>query len=287
MSDRLDDPLLLGVVSNVWAALSGGSLEERCARAAAEGYRWVELRQGSLSEAEEAPYSEIPPMPLPEVLSRLAGALPGLRMNLAVEAPFLSDGLSVADPALSLYLEAAAALGGDPPVLRLVDVSRPQALLDHEEAQDELGVGLARFAVHAARRGVRLAVENSRQPLAAVRGVLRRARFGLPPEIPPPQLCWDPANQRLQTLAPEDPHEAAGGFAEDELWMVHFKQVAGGTVEPAVGPGELDWRRILNTLMASGFRGPALFELPPTRDCWEQLDQSRRYVNRLLAGGPG
>ena len=158
----------LGVVSNVWSKLPPSTLVERCRAASEAGFEYVELRQRSLGECEETETANGLPWPRPERLSELRAAVPGLRFNLAVEAPFLTTSVSPRDPYIQRCTEAALAVGGPESfrqpeaVLRLVDISPVTSVLDHEETIEEFGRGVEELARHLARQGVRLALENSK-----------------------------------------------------------------------------------------------------------------------------
>src|SRR5688572_21968598 len=121
----------LGVVSNAWGALLGASsLEAQCRQAREAGFEYVELRQRGLGECEESLSGDSRPWPLPDSLALLARSLPDLDFNLAVEAPFMASLVSPDDPYARRCAAAAAALGGDPPVLRLVDLTPAAELLE-------------------------------------------------------------------------------------------------------------------------------------------------------------
>ena len=272
----------LGVVSNVWSKLPPSTLVERCRAATEQGFEYVELRQRSLGECEETETANGLPWPRPDRLAELRAAVPGLRFNLAVEAPFLTTTVSPRDPYLQRCAEAAFSVGGPDAVLRLVDISPVTSVLDHEETIEEFGRGVEELARHLARQGVRLALENSKQPLIALRAVIRRAAFGLPEGVPIPQVCWDPANQAAQKLLEEDPTETARTVGIEELFMVHFKQARDGELQPDVADGDLDWHAILSALHRRGYRGPALFELPPSPEIWHTLERSTAYIRGLV-----
>lgn len=274
----------LGVVSNAWGALLGDSpLEEQCRRAHAAGFSYVELRQRGLGDCEESVSGDPRPWPLPDSLALLAHSLPELGFNLAVEAPFLAAPVSPDDPYVRRAAAAAAALGGSPPVLRLVDLTPVSGLLEPGPLMDEVAGSVGRLAASLWTGGVRLALENSRQPLSALRQVIHQAARDLPEGTPHPQICWDPHNQISQDLFPEDPVETAATLPLAELFEFHFKQGPGGTVRSDVTDGEIDWRAILSALHHRGYQGPALFEIPAGPDIWERLARSADYIRRLLA----
>lgn len=282
--------MLFGVVSNCWSALlPGTSLREQCLAAAAPetGYRYVELRGGSLAECEEpAPAGRGASWPLPAALAALAAAVPGLGLNLAVEAPFLAVPLP---PRGDAYLErcaaAAAALGG-PRVLRLVDLT-PAAALPSPAELEARAAAVADLATHLWDGGVSLALENSRLPVEPLVRVLSTAAALLPAGVPPVRLCWDPHNQVTQRLLPEDPLLTARELPIELLFEFHFKQGEPGRVDPAVGPGYLPWPAIVETLARRGYQGPALHELPPGPDIWERLRASDAWVRSLVPVTPG
>ena len=49
-----------------------------------------------------------------------------------------------------------------------------------------------------------------------------------------------------------------------------------------MGEGELDWTAILGALRDTGYRGPALFEIPGGPDIWDRLARSTAYIRGLL-----
>ncbi|HEU4754869.1 MAG TPA: TIM barrel protein [Armatimonadota bacterium] len=275
--------LILGTVSNGWTdLLASSSLEAQCQRVLELDFEYVELRQRAMGACEEPVAGDDRPWPLPERLAELTEALPELGFNLAVEAPYLTAPLPPDDPYLQRCIDAAAALGGVPPVLRLVDLSPVSCLLEHEDAIAELGYGIAQLAAAAWRRGVRLALENSKQPVSSLLAVVERAAAQLPEDVPAPQLCWDAHNQISQTLLVEDPVRVAGALPLASLFEFHFKQSRAGRLLGDVEDGEIDWRAILSVLRARGYHGPALFELPPGPDIWQRLERSAAYIRDLL-----
>lgn len=273
----------LGTVSNGWSdLLVSGSLVEECRRAAAFGFGYVELRQRALGSFEEVVAGDERPWPIPDALASLRGEVRGLGFNLAVEAPFQTSVIAPDDPYIGRCIEAAVALGGDPPVLRFVDLSPAPALLD-ADGVERLGQSIARLARRLWNRGVALALENSKLPVQSVRALIERAALDLPEEVPLPRICWDAHNQIAQRLEYESPVNTARTLGIEELFEFHFKQTHARELLPDVtGPGDLDWRDILQALHDRGYRGPALFELPAGPDIWERLERSTAYIRELI-----
>jgi sugar phosphate isomerase/epimerase len=277
--------ITLGIVSNVWSALlEEHSIESLCSEARARGYGYVELRQRAIGSAERAPAPGQAPVPLPPRLGELARSLPELSFNLAIEVPFLTPVEEVDEGTFVAGLEAARSLGGDPPFLRLVDVTPTQTVL--EPAAFAACVGRVReLALRATGSGgapgVRLALENSRQPLSTLLQLLDIVAAELGGRALPPLLCWDAANM-LGAITPEDPQRVVSRLRAGQLALFHFKQLKDGQLQPDVGDGEIDWRFLLAQLQEKGYRGPALFEIPPGPDAWSRLDRSRAYIQGIL-----
>ena len=277
---------VLGAVSNCWSALlPESSLEAECRRGLPLGFYYVELRQRALGDAEEQVPGDDRPWPIPARLRALTEAVPEVRFNLAVEAPFMTSPIAPDDRYLRRCAEAAVALGGDPPVLRLVDISPAPSLLDGAQTT-ALGRSVAGLATACADLGVRLALENSKQPVGVLLEVMRHARAALAPDVPAPQLCWDSQNQISQGFLREDPLETARTVPLADLFEFHFKQVREGQLQSDVADGELDWHATLATLASRGYHGPALFEIPPGADIWERLERSTAYVRQIISGMP-
>lgn len=272
---------ILGTVSNCWSALlASSSLEEQCQRSLQAGYGYVELRQRALGSCEELVADDARPWPLPAALARLAAAFPQLGFNLAVEAPFFTTPVDAGDPYLRRCALAAVSLGGQR-VLRLVDLSPAPTLLTKSELTT-LGDSVAALTEALWRDGVRLALENSKQPVAALSWIVRHAAARLPEGTPAPRICWDPHNQIAQTLAVEDPVATAGELPLDSLFEFHFKQAREGVLQTDVAAGDLDWPTLVQRLAARGYQGPALHEIPTGLDIWERLERSTAYVRSLL-----
>jgi len=286
-------PWPLGIVSNCWGALLGEreGLEAQCVRALEAGYQVVELRQRALAECQQTVVSDERPWPVADRLERLHAHVPGLQLHLAVEAPFISQPAPAKDAYLDRCIEAAKALGGGA-FLRLVDLAPTSNGIDHDETIDMLGDALGGLGAHCWGNGLRLVVENARQPLSLVRRVIDRARFVMPRSAPPIGVCWDPANMVGVPGNDEDPLAVAATFLSagpeerDELAEVHYKQRRGTEQLREVGAGDIDWAGVHRALAVNAYRGPFLFEIPAGPDIWERLARSRDYIEGLAAGLP-
>jgi len=274
--------ITLGVVSNVWnRLLPEHALADLCREAVARGFAHVELRQGSLGSAEHTLQPGEPPLPDAERLEALAAEVPQLGFNLAIELPVTSQPVSPTTPLFATAVEAARRVGGDEPLLRLVDLTPADRPLP-SDAIEARGEDLAALAIAAHRGGVALALENSRQPVSIVRRIIETAHLRLADRAPTPRLCWDPANMLAAVGPSEDPVAVAADLHPWELALFHFKQLRSGVLQHTVEEGDLDWFALLSTLRARGYRGPALFEIPADECAWEHLERSRAYIQELL-----
>lgn len=273
----------LGVVSNCWGhQLPETGLAAQCRRAVEVGYGYVELRQRALAECEERVAGDERPWPLPERLRALAGEFPGLGFNLALELPFMTEPVDAGTPYLQRLTEAALALAGaGTPVLRFVDISPAPTLLGPGQVA-VLGQAVGVMTRTLWQSGVRVALENSKQPVGTLRELVAAAAPHLD-GAPAPQLCWDAGNQVSQSFTPEDPVETARTLPLAELFEFHFKQLRGGAVIPEMGEGDLDWPALVAAMRDRGYRGPALFEIPPGADIWHRLEEGTSYVRALGA----
>lgn len=269
-----------GVVSNVWSSLlPASSLMEQTLRGMALGFRYVELRQGALGACEERPEGDERLWPVPDRLRGLGEGAPACGFNLAIEAPFWSGDLNPNDSYLAGAADAAAALQPASPLVRLVD---PAAAPGEPDAATEARLvrQVAELAAALGSRGCALALENSRQPVGALRRVLRRAAELNQGRAPAPRLCWDPHNE---LTSGGDPDETAATLQSAELFEFHFKQGDRTSLYPEVTlEGELDWPRLLAHPVLREPGRPALFEIPPGDDIWQRLERSVLVVQRAF-----
>jgi sugar phosphate isomerase/epimerase len=167
--------------------------------------------------------------------------------------------------------------------LRLVDPETSPDCLTPARCV-EVAERLAALATACAEQSALLSVENSRQPWAALREILTRARERLGPRSAALGLCYDPCNL-LSAADRPDPQTETGRLSADGIALFHFKQTRSGEPYPEVGPGDIDWPAQLAALRSIGYEGSRLFEIPAGPDIWERLERSREYLvqseNRL------
>lgn len=271
----------LGIVSNCWWAQldAGAKLTELIAEAARRGYRAVELRQTCLGEFETGADH----LPIAETLSVLPEAFPGVRLNVAVNVPFLRSGFSAQDRVFSAGKWAAQAVAGEyPPHLRLVDLTTTAAEFS-AAAPESAGNSIAELVRAVAELDGVLSLEQSRQPWDDFRRAFDAARRELALDAQRLRLCYDPCNLLFEGGAGlcesgTTPAAVTASLAADELSMVHVKQLRDGRGLPEVTDGDVDWTAQAKALSDIGYRGPILFEVEPHENVWDNLLSSGRYL---------
>ena len=261
------------MVSNIWSHQldAGTPLAALVARAANAGARVVELRQGALGKFEDG-------YRLPDVagLAAVAAATPQVRFIPAFEVPFLDDGIDPEHPSFAGGRALAMAVaGGEVPHLRLVDL---------ETSTDALaasGAGLARLARLMAEVDGLLSVEHARQGWRPLWRAFVAARQRLGKRAAVLRLCVDPCNLSWLAADDADPAHLIETLSPADVGMIHCKQHIDGTLQPTVGPGALDWRRLLRTVGAHHPTAPFLFEMASNPRVWEYLRESLDYLQGL------
>jgi sugar phosphate isomerase/epimerase len=263
----------LGVVSNCWKFQldAGEPLRDLVGRAVAEGFQFIELRQGCLGECEDTETR----LPRVDVLASLAQQLPEITFDLAVELPIFSRSIDPASGNVRIMLEAAHALADDrrPAHLRIVDlVSKRVPAARSEELQprpeftfEDVSASLLNLQKELPS-GV-LSVEHSFQPWSGFRRLFEDTRLGGDSEdatFTSPKLCYDPCNFWLSGDG-DFLKEITDALATDWLSMVHLKQRVGGSISTR-----------------AKYAGPFLFETAPSANMWECLADSRQCLAELI-----
>ncbi len=259
----------LGLVSNCWKVQldSGIGLDSLIAEAVRRGLIVIELRQGSLGDFKAGAECE----PQADRLAELARQFPEVRFNLALSLPCLSGELTRAD---SMFLAgrstAMALVNGPPPHLRLVDLqTRPEQCCESSVAAATHGlVELTKAMIDV--DGI-LSVEHARQPWPWFDSVMTSARRQLGERRSRLRLCFDPCNLLL-TESVEDVAAIVESVPPEDVSMIHVKQRRDGQVKAAVGDGDLNWPRLLQTLRRREHSAPVLFEIAPHIDVWANLE---------------
>lgn len=275
----------LGLVSNCWKVQldSSVSLSSLVDRAAEEGFRFVELRQGCLGDCEDSETR----LPNADALKQLAQEFPEIAFDLAVELPVFSEVTDVSSETVEAMLRGARAISGNdrPAHLRIVDlVSKTvpdrravatNAAFSLEDAVDSL------LNLKAQLPSGIVSVEHSFQPWSGFRRVFESTDSGSDAPKSSVQVCYDPCNLWL-TDDGENANAITEGVAVNRLSMVHLKQRVDGAISPRLVPGDVDWPRQLSLLNSAGYTGPFLFETAPSEDVWECLRDSRDYLASIF-----
>ena len=272
--------MISGAITNSWRLqLESRHVRELIGEAERRGARHVELRQTCLGDLETGEGEAWRPV-VPR-LRALAADFPKLSFDLAMAWPCLSAKSDPRGPAFQAALEGAKAVGGSTPHLRLVDPARFEAEWKAPEDIPAEALAIADLATEAARQGVVLSMENSGQPIRSM-GLLVSCATDTMDEGYASflGLCPDPTNQLR--LEPEgDPLDDLDGLAPEVIKIVHFKQARDGQPHPTVDTGDLDCARMASILRAKGFEGPAVMEIPPDADVFDNLESSLSFLGLL------
>jgi sugar phosphate isomerase/epimerase len=268
--------MILGIVSNCWKVQldNGTDIDGLVEEAQRRGYKHVELRQGCLGEYE----SKEENVPNAAALAQLREKFPAMGFNIAIALPFMRGGLTPDNEMFAAGLEAAAALNPERPHLRIVD-----PFTEEVPPFESVSASLAELGwACVARKGL-LSVENARQPWNALREVFALARERMREAATQLKFCYDPCNL-LNAPDKPNPQEVTQQMLSANLAMFHFKQSKDGQMLLTVTDGDVDWNAQIAALQRKGYRGPALFEIPPHKDVWKNLQESRDYINGMVNG---
>ena len=268
----------LGAISNSWRVhLESESIESLVGQAAARGAMHIELRQTCLGECETGEGDEWQPQI--DNLKALVAQYPTLSFNLAVAYPCLSQDAQPKSALFQSMLAAAVAVSPDAPHLRMVDPARFDSLWDMPADIPDTAMSIAALVQEAAARGVTLSMENSGQPIRSLAMLVEAVRYALPDgQGSMLGLCPDPTNQ-LRIDAGSDPVGELEALPVDMIKTIHFKQTRVGEAIPTVDSGDVDCLRQLKALQDKGYAGPAIMEIPPHEDVFENLSASFEFLS--------
>ena len=269
--------MIPGAITNSWRLqLADRDLNSLIEEARSRGARHVELRQTCLGDCETGEGADWRPV-LPK-LQAVVDAFPDMTFDLAMAYPCLTQKAEPAGEQFQAALEAAKLVGKDTPHLRMVDPNTTDQPWEQADHLPEEALGLADLAREAARQGVILSVENSGQPLRSMALLTRQARSRLTAkEGSYLGLCPDPTNQ-LRRHPDSDPLAELEALPLDMVKIVHFKQARHGAAIPSVDTGDLDCIQMREILERNGYDGPAVMEIPPDQQVFENLESSFGYL---------
>ena len=269
--------MIFGAITNSWRhQLQSRDLIDLAGQAELIGARHIELRQTCLGLCEYGSGEDWRPN-----LDRLAGLLvahPNLTFNLAMAMPCLTQMIDPQGEGFQAALAGAKLVVKAQPHLRLVDPSPFDAPWESPNDIPAEACNIAALATEAARQGVVMSVENSGQPIRSLAMLVEAARARMSPaHAPYLGLCPDPTNQ-LRRFPGSDPLEELDALPLDMIKIVHFKQLRNGEAHGSVDDGDLDCLRMRRILNAKGYAGPAIMEIPPAPDVFDNLAASFRYL---------
>ena len=267
-----------GAITNSWRnQLMEQDLADLVAEAQARGSRHVELRQTCLGNCESGQGPDWRPnlAGLQEIVDRF----PDLTFDLAMALPCLTEAVDPAGELFQAALDGAKTVGRGTPHLRVVDPNSFDAPWQTAADLPDSALGVADLAREAARQGVIFSIENSGQTIGSMALLVRECRNRLTAEEGSYLgLCPDPTNQ-LRRFPDSDPLGDLDAVPLDMLKIVHFKQARNGDPHPTVDTGDLDCGEMLRLLEAKGYQGPAIMEIPPHPEVFDNLTASYQFLH--------
>ena len=269
--------MIFGAITNSWRhQLADNDLAVLVREARDRGSHHIELRQTCLGDYESGEGSDW--RPVQSRLQELVDQFPDLSFDLAMAWPCLTQKSDATGEQFQAALAVARAVGRGAPHLRIVDPASFDKTWERPEDLPDEALGLVDLAREAARQGVILSMENSGQPIHSMALLVGEARKRLSPEEGSYLgLCPDPTNQ-LRRFPDTDPLADLEALPLDMLTIVHFKQARDSRPHPTVDTGDLDCLQMLNILEQKGYQGPAIMEIPPHEQVFENLSESFDFL---------
>lgn len=241
----------------------------------------VELRQTCLGACETGEDLDWRPV-LPR-LQELVDTFPDLDFDLAMALPCLTQKVDPMGDQFQSVLRAAKLVGRSHPHLRLVDPARAESVWEAPGDIPEEALGMADLAREGACQGVVISIENSGQPIRSMALLVRQVQSALSDqESAFFGLCPDPTNQ-LGRFPGSDPLAELDELPLDMIKIIHFKQAREGSPHPSVDTGDLDCAKMVQVLERKGYQGPAIMEIPPHPQVFENLSASFEYLGGLVS----
>ena len=267
-----------GAITNSWRLqLEDQNINDLVSEAQTRGAGHIELRQTCLGDCESGQGENWRPV-LPR-LQALVNSFPDLSFDLAMAWPCLTEEADPHGEQFQAALEGAKVVGRDTPHLRVVDPTSFDQPWERAEDIPAEALSVAGLAREAARQGVILSMENSGQPIRSMALLVREARARLTaPEGAFLGLCPDATNQ-LRRDPGSDPLAELEALPTDMIKIIHFKQARDGAAHPTVDTGDLDCPRMLEILEAKNYQGPAIMEIPPDPQVFENLSASFAFLH--------
>ena len=270
--------MIYGAITNSWRnQLDDADLGDLIAEARQRGAQHVELRQTCLAAAETGEGDQW--RPNLEALANVVVRFSDLTFDLAVALPCITTEVDPNGGLFQSQLEAARLVGGGTPHLRTVDPATDAEPWETAADVAEPAALIVPLVREAARQGVIFSMENSGQPLRSMALLVREARAQLTDEEGLfLGLCPDPTNQ-LRRHPDSHPLDELAGLPADYIKIVHFKQARDGVAIGSVDDGDLDCRAMRRILEGKAYAGPAIMEIPPADDVFDNLAASFAYLD--------
>ena len=270
-----------GAITNSWRQhLSNQDLSSLVQEAESRGAKHIELRQTCLGDCETGEGEDW--RPVLANLKTLVDTYPNLDFNLAMALPCLTQQASATSEQFQAALETAKLINPEAPHLRIVDPVRFDSAWEEAKDIPQEAMALTDLTHEAARQGITFSIENSGQPIRSIALLITEIRSQLSDsEGQYLGICADAPNQ-LRGYPDSDPVGELEAMPLNAIKIVHFKQARGGEAIPTVDVGDADCVSMIRMLKKKGYDGPAIMEIPPHEQVFDNLTSSFAFLNKAL-----
>ena len=174
-------------------------------------------------------------------------------------------------------IELSASLTGEP-ILRLVadgEIIKNEKRRYTFEEKTEIINKLKIYADIATQQQVVLGLENAREPMEDIKYLINQVN------LPIMGVTFDPGNLTSIAIEKEDPLEALQSLEVSDIKLVHLKQTINGEPQTHICQGDIDIKKLLDTLNAMGYEGIICLEPRGGKGCRDAIKSSIEYMNKL------
>jgi len=174
-------------------------------------------------------------------------------------------------------IELSASLSREP-ILRLVadgEILKNEKRRYTFEEKARIVNKLKKYANIATPYRVMLGLENAREPMGDVKYMIDQV------DSPLMGVTFDPGNLSSIAIEKEDPLKALDSLEVSDIKLVHLKQTVNGEPQTYISQGDIDIKKLLDSLNAMGYKGIICLEPRAGKGCRDAIKSSIEYMNKL------
>jgi sugar phosphate isomerase/epimerase len=174
-------------------------------------------------------------------------------------------------------IELSASLTGEP-ILRLVangEIIKNEKRRYTSEEKTKIVNKLRKYADIAAQHRVMLGLENAREPMEDIKYLIDQV------DSPLMGVTFDPGNLTSIAIEKEDPLKTLQSLKVSDIKLVHLKQTINGEPQTYLSQGDINIKKLLDSLNAMGYGGIICLEPRAGKGCRDAIKSSIEYMNKL------